>query len=96
MFRAVSTKVSPFETLLSPTPNDPVVLMLSRGAAGYRFTAKALQHAVPDVTVERLRSVTAADVQRVARRVFGGRQYSLAVVGPSAPADRLDAILAGG
>ncbi|MFA7248707.1 MAG: pitrilysin family protein [Dehalococcoidia bacterium] len=49
----------------------------------------------PDVTVQRLRAVTAADVQRVARRVFGGRRYSLAVVGPSANADRLDAILAG-
>ncbi|MGE3857525.1 MAG: M16 family metallopeptidase [Dehalococcoidia bacterium] len=49
----------------------------------------------PDVTVERLRAVTAADIQRVARRVFGARAYSLAVVGPSAPADRLDAILAG-
>ncbi len=50
----------------------------------------------PDVTVERLRSVTAEDVQRVAKRVFGERRYSLAVVGPSADADRLDAILAGG
>ena len=50
----------------------------------------------PDVTVERLRAVTAEDVQRVAKRVFGDRQYSLAVVGPSASADRLDAILAGG
>lgn len=50
----------------------------------------------PDVTVERLRSVTAEDVQRVAKRVFGERRYSLAVVGPSADTDRLDAILAGG
>ena len=49
----------------------------------------------PDVTVERLRSVSAQDVQRVAHRVFGGRNYSLAVVGPSASADRLDAILSG-
>ncbi len=49
----------------------------------------------PDVSVERLRAVTAADVQRVATRVFGDRRYSLAVVGPSAPADRLDAILSG-
>lgn len=49
----------------------------------------------PDETVARLRAVTAADIQRVARRVFGDRRYSLAVVGPSASADRLDAILAG-
>ena len=50
----------------------------------------------PDVTVERLRAVTAEDVRRVAGRVFGERRYSLAVVGPSASADRLDTILAGG
>jgi hypothetical protein len=42
---------APFETLLSATPNDPLVLMLARGPAGYRFTAKALQHAVPDAKV---------------------------------------------
>ena len=52
---------APFETLLSPTPQDPVVLMLSRGAAGYRFTAKALQHAVPDMTVERGDVITDGD-----------------------------------
>jgi len=45
-------------------------------------------------TVAALRAVTAADVQRVARRVIGPGQFALAVVGPSAPADRLDAILA--
>jgi hypothetical protein len=28
--------------------------MLSRGPAGFRFTAKALQHAVPDARIERL------------------------------------------
>lgn len=50
----------------------------------------------PDVTFERLRAVTAADIRRVAHRAFGERRYSLAVVGPSAGADRLDAILAGG
>jgi predicted Zn-dependent peptidase len=50
----------------------------------------------PDLTVERMRAVTAADVQRVAARVIGPAQYALAVVGPSASADALDAILAGG
>ena len=34
-------------------PADPLVLMLSRGPAGYRFTVKAVQHAVPDATVQR-------------------------------------------
>jgi len=42
-----------FETLLSATPNDPLILMLARGPAGFRFTAKALQHAVPDARLDR-------------------------------------------
>ena len=42
-----------FESLLSATPNDPLVLMLARGPAGYRFTIKALQHAMPDAKIER-------------------------------------------
>jgi predicted Zn-dependent peptidase len=49
----------------------------------------------PDVTVERLRAVTADDIMRVAQRVIGPRQLSLAVVGPSASEDELDAILHG-
>ncbi|MEX2372649.1 MAG: pitrilysin family protein [Dehalococcoidia bacterium] len=48
-----------------------------------------------DVTVERLRAVTADDIQRVAARLFADPKFSLAVVGPSASADRLDAILHG-
>jgi len=44
---------SPFETLMGQPSTDPLVLMLTRGPAGYRFAAKALQHAVPDATIER-------------------------------------------
>jgi hypothetical protein len=44
---------APFETLLGQSPADPLILMLSRGPAGFRFTAKALQHAVPDAKLER-------------------------------------------
>ncbi|MEO7157146.1 MAG: hypothetical protein ABI039_06270 [Vicinamibacterales bacterium] len=44
---------APFETLLSATPNDPLILMLARGPAGFRFTAKALQYAVPDARLDR-------------------------------------------
>lgn len=44
---------APFETLLGQPPNDPLVLMLTRGPAGYRFMSKALQHAVPDAKLER-------------------------------------------
>jgi hypothetical protein len=44
---------APFETLLGQPPTDPLVLMLTRGPAGYRFMTKALQHAVPDARLER-------------------------------------------
>jgi hypothetical protein len=37
-----------FEELLGRSPDDALVRMLTRGVAGYRFAAKALQHAVPD------------------------------------------------
>jgi hypothetical protein len=43
----------PFEEMLGRSPQDPLVLMIARGAAGYRFTAKAVQHAVPDAQLER-------------------------------------------
>jgi hypothetical protein len=43
----------PFEARLGRSPGDPLVLMLARGAAGYRFAAKAVQHAVPDAVLQR-------------------------------------------
>lgn len=45
---------APFETLLGQPPNDALVLMLTRGPAGFRFTSKTLQHAVPDAKLARL------------------------------------------
>jgi hypothetical protein len=44
---------APFETLLGRSPSDPLILMLARGPAGYRFTVKALQHAIPDASTRR-------------------------------------------
>jgi hypothetical protein len=44
---------APFETLLGQSPTDPLILMLARGPAGFRFTAKALQHALPDARIDR-------------------------------------------
>jgi hypothetical protein len=44
---------TPYETLLGRSPTDPLILMLARGPAGYRFIVKAVQHAVPDAAVER-------------------------------------------
>ena len=43
---------SSFETLLGRPENDPLVLMLARGPAGFRFAAKALQHAMPDARLQ--------------------------------------------
>lgn len=43
----------PFEEMLGRSPQDPLVLMIARGGAGYRFTAKAVQHAVPDAKLVR-------------------------------------------
>lgn len=50
----------PFESLLGQSPTDPLILMLARGPAGFRFTAKALQHAMPDAHLQR-GEVTAHD-----------------------------------
>jgi hypothetical protein len=61
---------APFETLLSASPNDPLVLMLARGPAGYRFTVKALQHAMPDAKVERGELVTDGDPFKVSTELW--------------------------
>lgn len=42
-----------YEEMLGRSPDDPLVLMLARGPAGYRFTVKAVQHALPDARLER-------------------------------------------
>jgi hypothetical protein len=52
---------TPFESLLGQSPNDPLILMLARGPAGFRFTAKALQHAIPDAKLERGEVMTDGD-----------------------------------
>ncbi len=65
-------------------------------ALGQHFGSQLLQDGeieLPGDTVARIRAVEAGAVQAVAQRLFGG-DYALAVVGPSAPADRLGAILA--
>ena len=49
----------------------------------------------PDDAVAALRAVTADDIQRVARRVIDPGVFSIAVVGPTADADRLDTLLHG-
>jgi hypothetical protein len=43
----------PFEDTLGRPSSDPIVLMLTRGPAGYRLASKAILHAVPDARIER-------------------------------------------
>lgn len=59
---------APFERLLSTAPDDPLVLMLARGPAGFRFTAKALQHAIPDAKLERPSTPPSQDVETASLR----------------------------
>jgi hypothetical protein len=61
---------APFETLLGQPPADPLVLMLTRGAAGFRFTSKTLQHAVPDARVDRGDLVTDGDPFKVMTKLW--------------------------
>lgn len=61
---------TPFEALLSSNPNDPLVLMLARGPAGYRFTVKALQHAIPDAKIERGEVITDGDPSRITTKLW--------------------------
>lgn len=63
---------------------------------GQRHANQLLQDGVLesiDEQVAATRAITAADVQAVARRVIGPREFALAVVGPSASADTLDGLL---
>ena len=64
---------APFETLLgqAQSPDDPLILMLTRGPAGFRFTSKGLQHAMPDARVDRTELTTAGNELRTTLRLSG-------------------------
>jgi hypothetical protein len=74
-----------FESFLSTTPNDPLIMMLARGPAGYRFTAKALQHAIPDAKLERGDLVTDGDPAKVTLQLW----LSGKLRGPNEPVNAL-------
>ena len=59
-----------FETLLGQSPDDPLILMLTRGPAGFRFTAKALQHALPDARIERGEIEAGGDPRKVRMQLW--------------------------
>jgi hypothetical protein len=55
----------PFETLLGRTDGDPLVRMIARGAAGYRFAAKPLLHALETALVSRISATSEGECWRV-------------------------------
>ena len=61
---------APFESLLGQSSNDPLILMLARGPAGFRFTTKALQHAIPDAKIERGEVITDGDPFKLSIRLW--------------------------
>lgn len=69
---------APFETLLgqAQSPADPLILMLTRGPAGFRFTAKGLQHAMPDARVNRTDLATAGNDLKTKLRLQGTLRHS--------------------
>jgi hypothetical protein len=48
-----------------------LILMLARGPAGFRFTAKALQHALPDARIERPSTPLTQQVESASLRSGG-------------------------
>lgn len=53
---AFSVNGTPYETLLGRDPSDPLIRLIARGPAGYRFAAQALIRALgmPVVTIDRV------------------------------------------
>lgn len=76
-----------FEALLGRPSPDPLVLMLTRGPAGYRFAMKALQHALPDARAERggVEPVEGAGDRRAVRVWLSGH--------PRGTADAIDTVV---
>ena len=64
---------APFETLLgqAQSPDDPLILMLTRGPAGFRFTAKGLQHAMPDARIARADLTSSGNELQATLRLSG-------------------------
>lgn len=66
-----------FESLLSTAPNDPLIMMLARGPAGYRFTAKALQHAMPDAKLDPSTQGGPSSTERLSLRAGRAQEFEL-------------------
>ena len=62
-----------YESLLGGSPDDPLIRLLARGAAGYRTAAKALQYALtsPTIAIESLSDADPSGAQVASVRVEG-------------------------
>ena len=62
-----------YESILGGSPDEPLIRLLARGAAGYRTAAKALQYALqgPIIAVESLSEPDASGVLVASIRVEG-------------------------
>ena len=63
----------PYESLLGGSPDDPLIRLLARGAAGYRTAAKALQYALtsPTIIIESFTDAGASGSHVASLRVEG-------------------------
>ena len=68
-----------YEAILGGSPDDPLIRLLARGAAGYRAAAKALQYALqsPVVTIESLSEPDGSGVRVASLRVEGQLRNTL-------------------
>ena len=67
-----------YESILGGSPHDPLIRLLSRGAAGYRTAAKALQYALPGaaVSLDSLSEPDGSGVRTASMRVEGHLRQS--------------------
>jgi hypothetical protein len=69
-----------FESLLGREDDDPLIRMIARGAAGYRFAAKPLLHALETVLVSRMDVTTENGRARAVMALRGTLRGSGAVL----------------
>jgi hypothetical protein len=69
-----------FEAMLGRADDDPLIRMIARGAAGYRFAAKPLLHALDTVLVSRLEFIAELNRCRTVLALRGTLRGSGAVL----------------
>jgi ribosomal protein S11 len=67
-----------YESILGGSPDDPLIRLLSRGAAGYRTAAKALQYALQGaaITIESVSEPDASGLRSASVLVEGQLRHT--------------------